>query len=223
MEPQKALILCECATKTITALEDLCARHQSGYLNYEKTAPAGGPGKVQASEWIRYRLQAEIEHPEFYAEFEEPALQTPKSDPKQDEYIEKMRVGLTAAVLTIDHLLGPNWFRADPDDIAGIQACIEGLDAYQSLTSAGVSPPPKRILNFITQRVKLDGYQGDGITDICGCAEVIDDGGQLCHFHRQHYFAYRQKANPATMLRVQQWAQKRRFPESVWATKGAVR
>ncbi len=142
---------------------------------------------------------------------------------RQAEYIKKMTAGLTAAVLAMDHLLGPNWFRADPDDITAMQACLDGLDAYQMLASEESSPPPKRVLNFITQRVKLDGYLRDGITDICGCAEVIEDGGQLCHFHRQHYFAYRQKANPATMLRVQQWAQKRRIAESVWATKGAVR
>ena len=103
------------------------------------------------------------------------------------------------------------------------EACIDALDAYQVLASAGISPPPKRVLNFITQRVKLDEYLGNGITDICGCAEVVETGYHFCQFHRQHYFAYRQKANPATMLSVQQWAQKRRSPVSVWATKGAVR
>jgi hypothetical protein len=107
--------------------------------------------------------------------------------------------------------------------VAGIQACFDGLDAHQKMISAEISPHPKRVLHFIAQRVKLDGYQSDGITDICGCADVIEDGNQLCHFHRQHYFAYRQKADPATMLRVQQWASKRKSAVSVWATKGAVR
>lgn len=177
-------------------------------------------GILPASEWIRHRLQAEVDASSFHTELDRPASE-PKSE--RDEYIEKMRAGLAAAVLTIDHLLGTNWFRADPGDVAAMQACFDGLDAYQQMTSAGISPPPKRVLNFITQRVKLDSYQGDGITDICGCADVINDGNQLCHFHRQHYFAYRQKADPKTMLLVQQWALKRKSQVSLWATKGAVR
>jgi len=189
------------------------------YLNYEKTIPADDPGCLRASEWIRYRLQAESEHPVFYAELDRRALR-PESG--RDEYIEKMRAGLAAAVHTIDHLLGPNWFRADPDDIAGMQACFNGLDAYQMLETAGASPPAKLVLNYITQRVKMDGYLGDAITDVCGCPEQIKTGDQLCPFHRQHYFAYRQKADPATMLSVQQWAQKRRSPVSVWSTKGGL-
>jgi hypothetical protein len=146
----------------------------------------------------------------------------PDLKPEQMELINKMVSGLTAAILAMDHLLGPNWFRADPDHVAAIEACLNGLDAYQMLLTAGISPPPQRVLNFITQRVKLDGYLRDGITDICGCAEVIEEGGQLCHFHRQHYFAYRQKADPKTMLQVQHWAQKRRCSVSVWKTKGGV-
>lgn len=161
-----------------------------------------------------------MDPPEPYPELDQA---TPEHGFQQDEYIEKMRAGLAAAILTIDHLLGPNWFRADPGDVAGIRACIDGLDAYQQMTSVGVSPAPRRVLNFITQRVKLDGYEGDGITDICGCADVIEDGNQLCPFHRQHYFAYRQNAAPATMLRVQQWALKRKSLVSVWKTKGGVR
>jgi hypothetical protein len=91
------------------------------------------------------------------------------------------------------------------------------------LASAGSSQPTKRVLNLITQRVKLDTYLGDSITNVCGCADLIEDGHQLCHFHRQHYFAYRQKAEPATMLRVQQWSQKRKSAIDVWATKGGAR
>jgi hypothetical protein len=214
------LILCSCATKTISIVDDLCTRHKSGYDTYSKTLRADGAHHLPASEWIVHRLQAEIEHPAFYAE-----LDRQESEPKSEwgGYIEKMRAGLAAAVLAIDHLLGPNWFRADPDHVAAVQGCLDGLDAHQILTSMGIFPPPKRVLNFVTQRVKLDGYLGDGITDICGCTEVVEDGHQLCPFHRQHYFAYRQKADPATMLRVQQWTQKRRSAISVWATKGALR
>lgn len=210
---------CTCSLKTITSFDDLCARHKLSYLNYEKTIPADDPGCLRASEWIRYRLQAESEHPVFYAELDRRAL---RPEPGRDEYIEKMRAGLAAAVHTIDHLLGPNWFRADPDDIAGMQACFNGLDAYQMLETAGASPPAKLVLNYITQRVKMDRYLGDAITDVCGCPEQIKTGDQLCPFHRQHYFAYRQKADPATMLNVQQWAQKRRSPVSVWSTKGGL-
>lgn len=192
-------------------MEDLCARHHSDYVA-ELKASGDNPVPIHPFEWIQRRLESEA-RPE----------QAPSNlDTQKDAYIEKMRAGLSVAVLALDHLLGPHWFRADPGDVAAIQACFEGLDAYQMMTSEGVSPPPKRILNFINQRVKLDGYLGDSITDVCGCAEVIETGHQLCHFHRQHYFAYRQKANPATMLHVQQWAQKRRNPVSVWATKGGL-
>jgi len=183
-------------------------------MNGEPWLPVRVPSKRSP-----LRLQAESEHPVFYAELDRRALR-PESG--RDEYIEKMRAGLAAAVHTIDHLLGPNWFRADPDDIAGMQACFNGLDAYQMLETAGASPPAKLVLNYITQRVKMDGYLGDAITDVCGCPEQIKTGDQLCPFHRQHYFAYRQKADPATMLNVQQWAQKRRSPVSVWSTKGGL-
>lgn len=63
-------------------------------------------------------MQAEIEHPAFYAE-----LDRQEAEPKSElgGYIEKMRAGLAAAVLAIDHLLGPNWFRADPDHVAAVQ------------------------------------------------------------------------------------------------------
>jgi hypothetical protein len=216
---EKALSLCTCAVNTIVAIEDLCILHKSAYQTHEKSTPDRS-ASIPVSEWICQRLQDEIDHPESPAELDRQAVE---QSSERDEYIEKMRAGLAAAILTIDHLLGPNWFRADPGDIAGMQACFDGLDAYQQMTSAGVSPPPNRVLNFITQRVKLDGYQGDGITDICGCADVIENGNQLCHFHRQHYFAYRQKASPTTMLRVQQWAQKRKSAISVWKTKGALR
>jgi hypothetical protein len=216
---RKTLSLCACAVNPIVAIEDLCIRHKSAYQTYKKSMPEGSVC-IPIPEWIRQRLQGELARPESYAELDR---QTSEQSSERDEYIEKMRAGLAAAILTIDHLLGPNWFRADPGDVAGIQTCFDGLDAYQQMTSAGVSPPPNRVLNFINQRVKLDGYQGDGITDICGCADVIEDGNQLCHFHRQHYFAYRQKADPKTMLRVQQWALKRMSAISMWKTKGAVR
>jgi hypothetical protein len=173
---------------------------------------------MELSEWVKRRLDAEAGGIDQAANLNAQS----NLDTQRNAYIEKMRAGLSVAVLALDHLLGPHWFRADPGDIAAIQACFEGLDAYQMLTSEGISPPPKRILNFINQRVKLDGYLGDSITDVCGCADVVETGHQLCHFHRQHYFAYRQKADPATMLHVQQWAQKRRNPVSVWATKGGL-
>lgn len=206
------MISCECATKSINTHDDLCAHHKPGYLIYRNIISGDNLTPLDAPEWIKRRLQAEVEHPE-----QQSALDT-----KKGEYIEKMRVGLTTAVLALDHLLGPNWFRADPSDIAAVQVCIDGLDAYQMLTTAGISPAPKRVLNFITQRAKLDGYLEDSITDVCGCAELIESGHQLCPFHRQHYFAYRQKADPATMLRVQHWAQKRKNSVSVWATKGGL-
>lgn len=213
------MVSCTCSTKTIVSFDDLCARHKLSYSRYEKTIPVDDPKYLRASEWIRYRLQAESEHPAFYAELDR---QASRPEPMRDEYIEKMRVGLTAAVLAIDHLLGPNWFRADPDDVAAVQACFNGLDAHQMLEAAGTSPPAKIVLNHIMQRVKLDGYMGDSITDVCGCPDQIKTGDQLCPFHRQHYFAYRQRADAATMLSVQQWAQKRRSPISVWSTKGGL-
>ncbi|MEO8737924.1 MAG: hypothetical protein ABI380_15460 [Edaphobacter sp.] len=215
------MTLCECARNIIESYDNLCARHKSEYLNFEKIVPAGSPDHLSASKWIGHRLRVEIEHPSLYAELKK--QEVPAREAERVEHIEKMRAGLVAAVLAMDHMLGANWFRADPDDIAAMQACLDGLDAHQMLISANVSPPPKRILNFITQRVKLDGYLGDSITNVCGCAEVIEDGHQLCYFHRQHYFAYRQKANPATMLRVQQWSQRRKSPINVWATKGGAR
>lgn len=186
--------------------EEKTATHTSDHSQEEETV-ASPQAEVGAS-------VVEAEHGE---------QQGSSLKPEQAELINKMIAGLTAAVLAMDHLLGPHWFRADPDHVAAIQSCLDGLDAHQMLASEGVSPPPKRILNFITQRVKLDGYLRDGITDICGCAEVIEDGFQLCHFHRQHYFAYRQKADPKTMLQVQRWALKRKCVVSVWHTKGAVR
>ena len=199
------MIDCDCATKPITSVEDLCARHKLGFLLDRNMLSGDDSSPLEASQWIQRRLEVEA-----------------NLDIQRNAYIEKMRAGLSVAVLALDHLLGSQWFRADPGDVAAIQACFEGLDAYQMLTSEGISPPPKRILNFINQRVKLDGYLGDSITDVCGCAEVIETGHQLCPFHRQHYFAYRQKADPATMLHVQQWAQKRRNPVSVWSTKGGL-
>ena len=210
---------CDCGTKPITSAEDLCARHKSNFILDLNAKSGDNPSSLETSQWIQHRLEVEAEHPELYAE---PEQATSNLDIQRNACIEKMRAGLSVAVLALDHLLGPHWFRADPGDVAAIQSCFEGLDAYQALTSEGISPPPKRVLNFINQRVKLDGYLGDSITDVCGCAEVIETGHQLCPFHRQHYFAYRQKANPATMLHVQQWAQKRRNPVSVWATKGGI-
>lgn len=204
-------------TKKTTASDDVDIQSESQPL-HEKAA-IDPFNRLRASDQRAYDPQREEEASIAVADDE---AQQPDLNPEQIELINKMISGLTAAILAMDHLLGPNWFRADPDHVAAIEACLNGLDAYQILISAKVSPPPQRILNFITQRVKLDGYLRDGITDICGCAEVIEDGFQLCHFHRQHYFAYRQKADPKTMLQVQQWAQKRRCSVSVWKTKGGV-
>lgn len=162
-----------------------------------------------------------MEHPVFYAEFDNRLAS--EQNPEQIECLKKMTTGLISAVLVIDHLLGPNWFRADPDHVAAVQACLDGLDAQQILSPAEFSHPTKRALNLVPQRVKLEGYLGDSITNVCGCAGVIEDGHQLCHFHRQHYFAYRQKANPETMLRVQQWSLKRKSAIDVWATNGGLR
>lgn len=209
---------CDCATKPIISVEDLCASHKTDFIHDLNTASADNSTPLEPSPWIRRRLEIEATNARLYAEQE----QASNLDIKRNAYIEKMRAGLSVSVLALDHLLGPHWFRADPGDVAAIQACFEGLDAYQMLISEGISPPPRRVLNFINQRVKLDAYLGDSITDVCGCAEVVETGHQLCHFHRQHYFAYRQKADPATMLHVQQWAQKRRNPVSVWTTKGGL-
>lgn len=216
-----ALTSCTCNTKAITAIHDLCVRHKLGYLNFEQACSAENNGHLSPAEWVKHRLQAEIEHPVFYAEFDNRLAS--EQNPEQIECLKKMTTGLISAVLVIDQLLGPNWFRADPDHVAAVQACLDGLDAQQVLTPAELSHPKKRALNLLPQRVKLEGYLGDSITNVCGCADVIEDGHQLCHFHRQHYFAYRQRANPATMLRVQEWSVKRKSAIDVWATSGGLR
>ena len=88
------------------------------------------------------------------------------------------------------------------------------MDTPQIMQAEIDRPEPYAELDQLTleQKSERDEY-----------IEKMRAGLAAAILHRQHYFAYRRKANPATMLRVAQWAMKRMSAVSVWKTKGAVR